>query len=158
MPKQTPDIVALMPIISLVCKEILVITAAWAWVKLRCNRGRVTDGAGEVYAETQYPEVAGCSSLRALVDQRWKFIGGPAQPELYDLSQDPAESRDVAAQLGGAARVDLERLRGEVGAVGAAGGRQQLVEKCDFHGSFPLAIMDTVRLVEPLPPVRTGLT
>ncbi len=52
----------------------------------------------EVYAETQYPEAAGCSPLRALVDRRWKYIGGPARPELYDLAQDREEKHDVAAE------------------------------------------------------------
>ncbi len=51
----------------------------------------------EVYAETQYPEAAGCSPLHALVDRRWKYIGGPARPELYDLARDPQETHDVAA-------------------------------------------------------------
>jgi choline-sulfatase len=52
----------------------------------------------EVYAETRYPEAAGCSPLRALVDRRWKYIGGPARPELYDLAHDPEERTDVAAE------------------------------------------------------------
>ena len=52
----------------------------------------------EVYAETEYPEAAGCSPLRALVDRRWKYVGGPARPELYDLARDPAESHDVVAE------------------------------------------------------------
>ena len=52
----------------------------------------------DVYAETQYPEAAGCSPLRALVDGRWKYIGGPAHPELYDLARDAAEERDVAGE------------------------------------------------------------
>jgi choline-sulfatase len=51
----------------------------------------------EVYAETRYPEAAGCSPLRALVDRRWKYIGGPTRPELYDLTRDPEERTDVAA-------------------------------------------------------------
>ena len=54
--------------------------------------------ASEVYAETKYPEAAGCSPLHALVDRRWKYVGGPAHPELYDLAQDPGESRDVAGE------------------------------------------------------------
>ncbi|HVO13414.1 MAG TPA: sulfatase-like hydrolase/transferase [Vicinamibacteria bacterium] len=49
-----------------------------------------------VFAETQYPEAAGCSPLRSLVEGRWKLIGGPAQPELYDLGRDPAETHDLA--------------------------------------------------------------
>jgi arylsulfatase A-like enzyme/Flp pilus assembly protein TadD len=53
---------------------------------------------GEVYAETEYPRAAGCSPLRALADRRWKYIGGPAQPELYDLAQDPKENHDLAAE------------------------------------------------------------
>jgi tetratricopeptide (TPR) repeat protein len=54
--------------------------------------------SSEVYAETKYPEAAGCSPLRALVDRRWKYVGGPARPELYDLAQDPEERHDVAAE------------------------------------------------------------
>ena len=54
--------------------------------------------SSEVYAETKYPEAAGCSPLRALVDRRWKYIGGPARPELYDLAQDPEERHDVAPE------------------------------------------------------------
>jgi choline-sulfatase len=52
----------------------------------------------EVYAETEYPRAAGCSPLRALVGSRWKYIGGPARPELYDLAGDPREAHDLAAE------------------------------------------------------------
>ena len=62
---------------------------------LAAGRGAASS---EVYAETMYPEAAGCSPLRALVDRRWKYVGGPARPELYDLAQDPKESHDVAAE------------------------------------------------------------
>jgi choline-sulfatase len=55
-------------------------------------------GSRAVYAETNYPEAAGCSPLRALVDRRWKYIGGPARPELYDLARDPEERTDVAPE------------------------------------------------------------
>jgi arylsulfatase A-like enzyme/tetratricopeptide (TPR) repeat protein len=51
----------------------------------------------DMYAETQYPELAGCSALRMCLDGRWKFIGGPADRELYDLESDPAEQRNLAA-------------------------------------------------------------
>jgi arylsulfatase A-like enzyme/cytochrome c-type biogenesis protein CcmH/NrfG len=50
----------------------------------------------DVYAETVYPQTAGWSPLRVLVDERWKLIASSA-PELYDTSQDPAERRDVAS-------------------------------------------------------------
>jgi arylsulfatase A-like enzyme/Flp pilus assembly protein TadD len=53
--------------------------------------------SSEVYAETEYPTAAGCSPLHALVDRRWKYIGGPAAPELYDLEQDPHEAADLAS-------------------------------------------------------------
>ncbi len=53
---------------------------------------------GEVYAETQYPRDAGCSPLRVLVGPRWKYIGGPAPAELYDLGRDPQEMHDAAAE------------------------------------------------------------
>ncbi len=52
----------------------------------------------EAYAETQYPQAAGCSPLRALIGNRWKYIGGPATPELYDLAADPGERNDLAAE------------------------------------------------------------
>ena len=54
--------------------------------------------SSEAYAETEYPRAAGCSPLRALVDARWKYIGGPVRPELYDLAADPEEAHDVAAE------------------------------------------------------------
>ncbi|HEX9188385.1 MAG TPA: sulfatase-like hydrolase/transferase, partial [Vicinamibacteria bacterium] len=54
--------------------------------------------SSEVYAETTYPEAAGCSPLRSIVDRRWKYIGGPARPELYDIARDPEEGHDVAAE------------------------------------------------------------
>jgi choline-sulfatase len=56
------------------------------------------DAPSEVYAETEYPRAAGCSPLRALIGRRWKYVGGPARPELYDLARDPQETHDVAAE------------------------------------------------------------
>jgi tetratricopeptide (TPR) repeat protein len=51
---------------------------------------------GQPYAETLYPELAGCSPLWMTLDGRWKLIGGPAESELYDLQQDPAELVNLA--------------------------------------------------------------
>jgi choline-sulfatase len=49
----------------------------------------------DVYAETQYPRSAGWHSLAALAGERWKLIQS-SETELYDLSNDPAEQKNVA--------------------------------------------------------------
>ena len=59
-----------------------------------------TDGVGqssELYAETEYPRVAGWSPLHALTDGRWMAISGAGTTALYDLQNDPREERDVSA-------------------------------------------------------------
>jgi arylsulfatase A-like enzyme/Flp pilus assembly protein TadD len=48
-------------------------------------------GAGEVYAESQYPAIFGWSPLAALRRRDLKYISAPS-PELYDLAKDPKES------------------------------------------------------------------
>ncbi|MCX6545289.1 MAG: sulfatase-like hydrolase/transferase [Acidobacteria bacterium] len=64
----------------------------------------------EIYAETQYPEVAGWSPLAALVDERWKLIAaGGSSAELYDLALDGGERENVAASQSG--RVAAVRAR-----------------------------------------------
>ena len=50
----------------------------------------------EVYAETEYPRVAGWSPVYALQQDRWKLILS-SEPELYDLATDSSESTNVAA-------------------------------------------------------------
>ena len=49
-----------------------------------------------LYAETEYPRVAGWAPLQALTDGRWKTIRAAAATEVYDLRNDPAETRDLA--------------------------------------------------------------
>ena len=51
----------------------------------------------DVYAETQYPAVFGWSPLSALRRRDLKYISSP-KPELYNLTQDPKESANLAAQ------------------------------------------------------------
>ena len=52
-----------------------------------------------LYAETDEPWLeSGWSPLRALIGDRWKYIRTP-QVELYDLQQDPQETRNLAAEL-----------------------------------------------------------
>ncbi len=52
-------------------------------------------GTGEIYSESIYPRSHfGCAALRALRSGRYKYIDAPI-PELYDLSIDPLESRNL---------------------------------------------------------------
>lgn len=59
-------------------------------------RGEALD-ARPVYIESEYCALNfGWSSLRGLLHDKWKYIEAPS-PELYDLSIDPDESRNLAA-------------------------------------------------------------
>ena len=66
--------------------------------------------AREVYAETMYPLRFGWSPLRSLRSDRFKFIEGP-RPELFDLSTDPMEQRNVVADHPQVAEAMRRRLR-----------------------------------------------
>jgi len=69
------------------------------------------------YAETLYPKInLGWAELRAIRTNRWKYIRAP-KPELYDLVEDPGETRNVIASHPGEAR----ELEAKLNAVGAAG-------------------------------------
>lgn len=63
----------------------------------------------EVYAETEYPSVAGWHPLRVVAGRTTKLIRSGAL-ELYDLAADPDERADRAAQDPAAARAALGRL------------------------------------------------
>jgi arylsulfatase A-like enzyme/Flp pilus assembly protein TadD len=53
------------------------------------------DPAALSYLETMYPKLnMGWAELRGVRSNRWKYIRAP-KPELYDLTEDPAESRNV---------------------------------------------------------------
>lgn len=54
------------------------------------------DPARELYAETEYPQVAGWRPARALMQDRWKLVRS-ARDVLYDLETDPGERQDLAA-------------------------------------------------------------
>ena len=57
-----------------------------------------------VYSEALYPRFhLGWSELAAATDQKLRFIRAP-RPELYDLSSDPAERRNLAEQRASAAK------------------------------------------------------
>jgi arylsulfatase A-like enzyme/Flp pilus assembly protein TadD len=50
----------------------------------------------DVYAETEYPRKAGWHPIAALIDPRWKLLLS-SEPELYDVREDPGETRNVAS-------------------------------------------------------------
>jgi choline-sulfatase len=55
-------------------------------------------GPAAAYSETYFPLFfMNWAPLRAIRDERWKFIDAPA-PELYDLTTDPREQSNVAAR------------------------------------------------------------
>ena len=81
------------------------------------GRTSATDGSGELYAETEYPRVAGWSPLHALTDGRWMAISGGGGTAVYDLQNDPREERDVSAAQPSvaaamASRIEVIRRRG----------------------------------------------
>jgi arylsulfatase A-like enzyme/Tfp pilus assembly protein PilF len=91
--------------------------------------GSAPPGASRVaLAETEVPrENYGWSALRAIREGPLKFIRAP-RPELYDLTADPGESDDHAADRAqDAARLaaDLESRFKEAEAVTTSGGRQE---------------------------------
>jgi choline-sulfatase len=64
-------------------------------------------GAGESYAETDYPKGFGWSPLRSFRLGDLKLIDAP-EPELFDLGKDPREERNLAGEQ----PAQVERLRG----------------------------------------------
>jgi len=88
----------------------------------------------EIYAETQYPEVAGWSPLAALVEERWKLIATIGSgAEWYDLARDAGERMNEAAgqrSAVAAARAHVTAIRGavarSVSAVPSAEAQQRL--------------------------------
>jgi choline-sulfatase len=68
------------------------------------------------YMETLYPKTQmGWSELRGVRTDEWKYIVAP-KPELYRLSDDRSESRDVAGKFPG----DAERLQKKVWEIGGS--------------------------------------
>jgi arylsulfatase A-like enzyme/tetratricopeptide (TPR) repeat protein len=63
----------------------------------------------DTYAETQYPRAAGWHPLAVLAGERWKLIRS-SETELYDLSADPGEQKNVAADHAGVVQGMTSRL------------------------------------------------
>ena len=75
----------------------------------------------EAYAESKYPEAAGWHDLAALAFDRWKVILS-SNDELYDLQNDPGETRNLAGEkltVVDGARRRLTGLRAAKGAAAA---------------------------------------
>ena len=67
------------------------------------------------YAESLYPKInMGWAELRAIRTNHWKYIRAP-KPELYDLSQDPRESRNVIQDHAAEVQRFEAQLRGVIG-------------------------------------------
>ncbi len=80
---------------------------------------RTTDGVSllaqpaadrEIYAETNYPRLAGWSPLRSIVSGRWKLVAA-SPPEVFDLDADPAETRNLAGERASMAAAMERRAR-----------------------------------------------
>jgi len=69
----------------------------------------------ESYSETEYPHVAGWSTLQALTDGRLKTIRSSSSMELYDVVRDPAEEHDLASAESAAGRAMSSRIDGIAG-------------------------------------------
>jgi arylsulfatase A-like enzyme/predicted negative regulator of RcsB-dependent stress response len=64
----------------------------------------------QIYSETMYPRLhLGWSDLRSLTDARDHYIDSPA-PELYDVVNDPQETRNIREQERRAARALADQL------------------------------------------------
>ena len=75
-----------------------------------------TAPAKPIYAETLYPRIhLGWSELRSLFDGRYHYIDGP-RPELYDVTADAAETRDLVSTE----RRTAARLRAAIEPLAAA--------------------------------------
>ena len=71
------------------------------------------------YAETLYPKMnMGWAELRGIRTNRWKYIRAP-KPELYDLSQDPAEKTNVIQNHAAEVQKFEAQLKAVIGTDGA---------------------------------------
>jgi len=74
------------------------------------------DASRRIYSETLYPRIhLGWSELRSLEDARHHYIQAP-KPELYDMSDDPGETKNVLEQE----RRVYASMRDALGTFGAA--------------------------------------
>ena len=81
------------------------------------------------YAETLYPKInMGWAELRAIRTNRWKYIRAP-KPELYDLSEDAAESNNVIQRHAAEVQRFEAQLRAAIGTGGVEKVETAMVDK-----------------------------
>jgi choline-sulfatase len=79
--------------------------------------------AGMLYSETEYPRVAGWSTLQAFTDGRWKTIRAGGSSEVYDLHGDPGEQHDLSSSQPNVAIAMGDRIRAVRAAAARSGSR-----------------------------------
>jgi len=106
------------------------------------------DGApADLYSETEYPRAAGWAPLEALTDGRWKTIRAGAATEVYDLGDDPGETRNLASSHSGIAAAMLRtigRIRANPPAAGRAISREteERLRALGYVSSSPSSAID----------------
>ena len=83
------------------------------------ERRKAQDGARPLYCESLEATQFACSALHGLVEGAWKYIRTPRQ-ELYDLANDPAETRNLFASEQPRAERMRDRLQGMLDEMEAA--------------------------------------
>ncbi|HYH46537.1 MAG TPA: sulfatase-like hydrolase/transferase [Thermoanaerobaculia bacterium] len=118
----------------------------------------------DIYAETQYPAVFGWSPLSALRRRDLKYISSP-KPELYDLTHDPHESKNLQGakeEEGFAARlaaiesgaVETQKLpadaetRSRLASLGYVGGGSTRPKTAERTGRNPVEVVDLFQRFE----------
>lgn len=77
--------------------------------------------AADAYVETLFPRInMDWAELRGIRTNRWKYVRAP-KPELYDLTQDPAETKNVIASHPS----DAQELEARLNAASGIGGSQK---------------------------------
>ena len=122
------------------------------------------------YAETLSPRLSfGWGELRVLMEGRYKYIHGP-RPELYDVLQDPRETRDLSANPPAEARRMPELLAAFL-RKNASAGAASAVKKADPEtlarlaalgyisagGDSPASVQEVLRGDGEAPQARIGL-
>ncbi len=119
--------------------------------------GAAEGGAEPSHAETLLPQFyMNWAPLRTLVDERYKLIDAP-RPELYDLREDPGETRnlyDAQPETAKALRAELERLTaGSAGAMSLSSLDREALEKLSALGyvgaSHDAGVTATASRVDP---------
>ncbi len=81
------------------------------------------------YAETLYPKInMGWAELRAIRTNHWKYIRAP-KPELYDLSQDPAERANVIQSNAAEVQKFEAQLKAAIGTDGTERVQTEMVDQ-----------------------------